>query len=407
MLKSGEHLHVLIDQVLDLSRIEAGRATREDADFSLRELLQELSAMFAEMARHKGVALRVECAADVPELVRTDVLRLRQVLVNLMGNALKFTQRGSVTLSVAAKAEAPGVLCFCVADTGPGIAEEELRQLGSLFMQGVAGARSREGTGLGLAISASCVQMLGGKLELSSEPGVGTRAQFDIPVQPAAQALPRGAERRVVGLAPGQPRKRILVVDDRSESRQLVLRCLQPLGLELREAGDGEQACEIVHAWQPHLVFTDMRMPVLDGWEATRRIRASEAGKDVKIIALTASSFEEERQQILAAGCDDFLSKPWREQQLYDMLRKHLGLSFVYDEAAAAPAMDPARLAGLARPLRESLAAALQRLDVEAVEQALESVSRHDPALAELIAPLVQGFQYQRLAELLQAASEG
>jgi signal transduction histidine kinase/FixJ family two-component response regulator len=412
VLKSGEHLYTLINQVLDLSKIEAGRATLQETNFDLYELLDELEDTFALGAQHKGLRLTIEHAVDVPQYLRADVVKLRQVLMNLLSNALKFTAEGGITLHAAACLAPPQPgrrLSFVVADTGVGIAGDELRQLGNAFVQAQAGRQAREGTGLGLAICRNFVQLMGGELELDSRPGQGTTVAFDIPLRPAAGADNRAAADQrstVVALAPGQPPCRILAVDDRPEGRQLLLRLLQPLGFEVREAGDGAEALAIWQAWQPHLIWMDMRMPVMDGQEATRRIRAAEkkgGGKGTIIIALTASSFLEQREEILAAGCDDFLRKPFREPVLFSLMQRHLGLEFLYEgESPATAALpDAAALAALPDALRTPLIDALQQLNVGAIERAVAAIAARDPALAQSLADLADHFEYGGLLALL------
>jgi CheY-like chemotaxis protein/nitrogen-specific signal transduction histidine kinase len=410
VLKSGEHLYVLINQVLDLSKIEAGRMTLTETNFDLQTMLDDLAGMFSIVAKQKGLRLIVERAPDTPRYVRTDAMKLRQVLINLLSNAFKFTSKGAVTLRIDMAGEgAPiGRLSIAVIDTGEGIAAEELSRLGGAFVQAQAGRRVKEGTGLGLAISRNFVALMGGELTLSSKPGKGTVVTFEIPApavdaeQATSDISPRGS--RVVGIVAGQPRYRILAVDDRAEGRQLLTRLLAPLGFDVREASNGEEAAAIWAAWRPHLIWMDMRMPVMDGREATQRIKAQPGGKETIIIALTASSFEEEREQILAVGCDDFMRKPFREDMLFEMMRKHLKVNFIYEEesADASPAPpDAAMFARLPAELRAPLEEALKRLDIDAIADAIESIRARDTALADALAGLAKRFQYAQILNLV------
>jgi PAS domain S-box-containing protein len=407
--KSGQHLYALINQVLDLSKIEAGRITLNEIDFDLYALLDELAGMFGTTANQKGLTLVVDSAPEVPQYLHADALKLRQVLINLMNNAIKFTREGGVAVNVRVRQSDPaqsGMLSFTVSDTGPGIAPGELGQLGSAFVQAQAGQQAREGTGLGLAISRSFVQLMGGELKLSSRLGEGSTIAFDIVVQPAqaAQAAAIGAARRAVAVAAGQPAYRVLAVDDRLESRQLLVRVLAPLGFAVREAGQGEEAIAIWQEWQPHLILTDIRMPVMDGRQMTRHIKATAAGKATTIIAVTASSFEEDKEAILAAGCDDFLRKPFRHEVLLDMLHRHLGVEFIYeDEPAepAPPAVDPAALAALPAELRARLQQALTQLDVDAVQGMIDTIRSHDAALADALGAMAGLYEYDKILALL------
>ena len=406
VLASGEHLYGLINQVLELSKIEAGCLVLNPMPFDIHSLLQELRSMFEASARQKGLRLAIEASPSVPQHLVADAVKLRQVLINLLSNALKFTPHGAIELQVK---EIDGArLGFKVVDTGVGISSDELAGLGEAFAQAHAGRHASEGTGLGLAISRSFVRLMGGELALASEPRQGTTVHFDIPLQAArpgewvtAFRPPTLPARR---LAAGTPTPRILAVDDRPESRHLLVRLLTPLGFEVREAANGQEAIDAWRQWQPQLILMDMRMPVLDGREATQRIRAAEGDARTCIVALTASSFEEERAEILAHGCDDFLRKPFREGDLLDLLARHLGLRYDHEAAPAPPvcATEPKiDVSRMPAPLREQLRSALARLDVQAVARALEALHAHDAPTAELIEPIIERFDYDRARALL------
>jgi signal transduction histidine kinase/DNA-binding NarL/FixJ family response regulator len=405
--KSGEHLYNLINQVLDLSKIEAGRMMINESDVDLFALAEELEDLFSLAARDKGLFLHVECAPDLPRTIHADAGKLRQVLINLLGNAFKFTQEGGVALRLGCAETAGGVRLSCaVTDTGPGIAADELGRLGKAFVQAQAGRDAREGTGLGLAISSSFVQLMGGELTMTSVLGKGTTAIFHIPFKPAVATDLPAAPAHPVRLAPGQPIRRVLAVDDLAEGRQLLTRLLTPLGFEVREAANGREALELWESWKPDLIFMDMRMPVMDGREATRRIRALARGADTAIIALTASSLESERQEILADGCDDFLPKPFQEDVLFDMLHRHLGVEFIYDDvvhAAPAEAPEAARFARLPLALLARLRAALAQLDSDAVSSAIEEIHQIDAGLAGHLASLADDFEFAQIEALLPA----
>jgi len=416
VLRSGEYLHTLINQVLDLSKIEAGRMALVETGFDLDRLLDELRDMFSIRARDKNLAFSINRAATVPPYLQADLLKLRQVLTNLLNNAFKFTERGEVALGIEVQALASDRcrLLFSVRDTGAGIAAHERELLFGAFSQTSTGRSAKEGSGLGLAISRSFVRLMGGEIGLASTPGRGTTVRFDIPVRIIdAGALAPCADstaHTVVALLPGQPRYRILLADDRREARQLLLRLLQPLGFELREAATGLEALEVWQAWQPHLIWMDMRMPVMSGREAARRIKQLPQGKDTVIIALTASSFEEERASILADGCDDFLSKPFDEASLFGLMHKHLGVRFAFRENQDSappprPPPDMRALAALPAALAEPLQQALLHLDTAAVERAIGAVRTRDAVLADALQELADEFQYDRILQLLPSAS--
>jgi PAS domain S-box-containing protein len=313
MSRSGEHLLTLINNILDISKIEAGKTTLNEKNFDLYRLLDDLENMFHLRAKDKHLQLIFERALDLTQYVRTDDIKLRQVLINLLNNALKFTQQGSVSLRVASKEieDDDSYLSFEVQDTGVGIAPEELDQLFEAFMQTQSGQQAGEGTGLGLPISRKLVQLMGGKMSVDSQVLSGTTFKFNIKLTKieSNQFESEPPNRRVMALAPEQPRYRLLIVDDKWTNRYLLLTMLRPLDFSVREASNGQEAVEIWEEWQPHLIWMDIRMARMDGCEATKRIKAAQKGMPFdnelissKVIALTASSLEEE-QAVLEAGC--------------------------------------------------------------------------------------------------------
>ena len=330
--RSGDMLLSLINNVLDLSKIEAGRMIMNEQVFSLRAMLSNLQEMFRLRAAEKDVDLIFECDEKVPTLLRTDESKLRQVLLNLLSNALKFTDSGQVAVRVSEAAPgSPALLHFSVEDTGAGISPEEIKGIFEPFTQASSGRKLQQGTGLGLAISSQLVNMLGGALDVESKLGEGSKFSFTIPVYTiqASEAPMRRRQYRIARLADGQPTYRLLVVDDQPEGRQWISGVLERLGFQVREASDGQEAVQIWETWHPHLIWMDMRMPGVDGHEATRQIKSTPEGWRTIIIALTASAFEDDRSQILAEGCDDFLLKPVGSQDLIDRLERHLGVVFV------------------------------------------------------------------------------
>ncbi|WP_300449234.1 hybrid sensor histidine kinase/response regulator [Accumulibacter sp.] len=412
--RSGEHLLTLINNVLELSRIEAGRSVVRVVEFDLHELLAGLRGMFSLKAEEKGLSFGVERSAATPRYVSCDEVKLRQILINLLGNAFKFTERGGISLAVSVVGGEPANtgarLRFEVSDTGLGIAADELEQVFVPFVQAAAGQRATESTGLGLAICRQFVELMGGTIHAESTLGVGSVFSFEVPVQHATQATAETATEKlpVLGLEAGQPACRILVVDDDIDNRRLLLSLLEPLGFELAEAGDGQQAVDLWQSWRPQLIWMDMRMPGMDGREATRRIKATAGGHETRIIALTASSFEEERKEILAAGCDDFLRKPFRESELLAMMARQLGVRYVRGLPTPPPAEQPTLdAAALAAALRSAPAEWLTRLDAAAVRGQIAEVDglidqarAFDPALASTLARFADDLDYGRIAAL-------
>ncbi|MBD3308695.1 transporter substrate-binding domain-containing protein [candidate division KSB3 bacterium] len=417
--RNGEHLLSLINDVLDMSKIEAGRMTVHEQSCDIYHLLEDLENMFKWRAEEKGLHFRVHCEPEVPRFVRTDPIKLRQVLLNLLSNAIKFTTHGQVqvrvgTLKRPQSGEAPSpsmTLMFEVEDTGSGVAPEEVNSLFDAFVQAKTEEKSHEGTGLGLAISRKFVHMLGGELTVTSELGHGSVFTFDIQVTPVTlEEVPnKPMSRRVIGLKPRQRQYRILVVDDKWESRQLLVRLLEPLGFAVQEGEDGQQAIDIWQRWEPHLIWMDMRMPIMDGYEATKQIKATIQGQATVIIALTASNFEEERTLILSAGCDDFLRKPFREADIFDLMQTHLGVQYIYEEAPEdvqapeAPNQEHMlTLQALEPSLVHDLEYAIVTTDMSQITAIIQEISQQDAHLAATLTHLADRFQYTTMLQYLQ-----
>lgn len=359
--RSGEHLLALINNVLEMAKIEAGRSAFQATDFDLFALLNTLQQMLRLKAESKGLQLKFERSNDVPQFVRTDEAKLRQVLINLLGNAIKFTQAGSVALRVERREEP--TLLFTVTDTGPGIASSEHDRLFDPFFQTATGVQSQEGTGLGLSISRKFVQLMGGEIAVESTVGQGSIFRFEIQVELIADRAiesPKQA-RSIVGLAAGQTPYRILVVDDKLENRQLLVELLIPIGFEVQTANNGQEAIGLWQSWLPHLIWMDIRMPVMDGSAATQHIKARSQASSLPapiLIALTGSAFEEERQVALAAGFDDFVRKPFRTETIFAKMAEYLGVCYVCagDHEVEDKSNDSLSSRSIAKQIPESIA---------------------------------------------------
>ncbi|MEP0786585.1 CHASE2 domain-containing protein [Coleofasciculus sp. FACHB-129] len=446
--RSGEHLLTLINQLLDLSKIEAGRATLNETPFDLYYLLDDLQCMFQLKADSKGLQLLFNRTPDVPQHVRTDEVKLRQVLINLLSNAIKFTKAGTVSVRVSAvvgagltrwsveqqttslnpplqeavvKENGQHTITFEVEDTGSGIAKEELDKLFQPFVQTKTGQQLQEGTGLGLAIARLFVQLMGGEITVSSLVGKGSVFKFDIKlsVVETADIKSQQPTRRVLALEPNQLSYRILIADDALENRQLLTKLLSPFGFELWEVSNGIEAIEIWEKYSPHLIFMDMRMPMMDGYEATKQIRLRErnrkdeqakiqTGQAIAIVAVTAHTLEKERTTALRVGCDDFIHKPFREADIFDALHKHIGVRFVYAESTAASIetkveiLTPEAIAALPPDLVANLRQAIYNLDVELIQTLIAQISELNQPLATAITSLAKDFKYRQLLDLTQ-----
>ncbi|NET35138.1 MAG: GAF domain-containing protein [Cyanothece sp. SIO1E1] len=344
--RSGEHLLSLLSDVLEMSKIEAGQASLNATNFDLYRLLKNLEEMFQMKAKAKGLELSSNLDDALPQYICTDESKLRQILINLLGNAIKFTQTGQVTLNaqLASHAFAPANassldtnnihLVFAVEDTGPGITSDEILKLFKPFVQASAGISSQEGTGLGLAISKQFVELLSGDIQVHSVVDQGSTFSFSIQAQQvdASDLEQNYSPAQVISLAENQPTYRILVVDDRPESRQILTHLLEPIGFEVREAETGQQAFECWQQWQPHLIWMDIQMPGMNGYETTLRIRHASAGEQPIIIALTATVVESTQFAVLDSGFNDFVSKPLWENIIFDKIAQHLDVQYLYAE---------------------------------------------------------------------------
>lgn len=474
---SGEHLLALINDVLDMSKIEAGKSTLNEESFDIRELLATLEAMLHFKAESKGLALRVDCAPEVPQWIQTDQQKLRQVLINLLSNALKFTHQGQVSLQVTLSSE-PGkrtgealdaavspiqVLTFTVTDSGPGIAPEELQHLFDAFNQGQQG-KQQGGTGLGLAISQSFVQLMKGEIQVQSQLGQGSRFSFDLPVQLPIIAKTHPVQLpTIVGLVANQPDYRILVVENNQISRLLMVQFLTGVGFSVRTATHAQEALDRCREWYPHLIWMDF-MPITDGCEATRQIKQWAATQSPAqwnftlqspathgkvalvveptcrepapilhperrsvsetvlsqsfpvVVALTATTFEADRQRMLAAGCSDFVSQPIQRTQILQVIANHLEVRYRYGDVAAANSTSPERSPAQITSTNEQIADLnphmlramplewVKRLHQEAclaeqdnVIDLVNDIMKANPSLGSAIQHLVDQFDYGKI----------
>jgi PAS domain S-box-containing protein len=419
--RSGQHLLTLINDVLALSKIEAGGTRLVAADTALARLLEEVAEMLRIRAQHAGLELEL-VMEQLPAAVQVDAVKLRQVLINLLGNALKFTQQGRVQLRASAqllqgRQAGQAHVSFVISDTGIGMAPGDLQRIFEPFVQ-VGGPASESGTGLGLAISRQYVELLGGELQVESEQGRGSVFRFaltlplaDACALPAAAAVAGPAGGAVLGLPLHERGKRVLVVDDDRESQLLLGELLEPLGFVVAFAGNGLEALARMASFAPQLVLMDWRMPELDGLAAIRRIRSLPDCGEVRIIMCTASAFEEQCEVALEAGADAFLRKPLDTAELYGRIEQLLGVRFqraaCVDSGAAACGLVPVRkeeLAGLPAEVKLALREGSVALDQQRLAGALAAVDSICPDLALRLRHMTQAFRYRELFALL---SEG
>lgn len=426
---SGEQLLDLINSILELSKIEAGQQELVMVEFNLLHLFDKLAAIFRARAHDKGLEFIYLRPDNIPHYAYGDQGKIRQIATNLLANALKFTEVGSVTLELRfgslpanqslmdhshARGEA-GLFSIRVADTGPGIDPEEQSRLFEPFAQTSSGQQLEEGTGLGLTICYEYAQLMGGNMGVVSAVGVGSTFASAIPllkIPPPDLPAPDDFDHRVTRLAPGQPEYRLLIVDDKVENRLVLERFLSKLGFAIREATNGQEALDIWYDWQPHLVWLDMRMPVIDGYQTARAIRKAEKGTDAHtiLIALTASVFRQDESDFLAAGCDGFITKPYRIKEIVTYLSKFLDVEFEYDSSPTGKD----HMIGIAEfsepPLsaadRSELRRAAARLDDTAVTAILESLQSTHPTVTRQYQQWVDAFNFERLLSALEEPSE-
>ncbi|BAZ14385.1 two-component hybrid sensor and regulator [Calothrix sp. NIES-4071] len=331
--RSGNHLLQLINDVLSMSKIEAGKVTIQHNCFDLHDFLIGLNEMFQEIAKSKGLKLIFQLD-DLPKYIKTDENKLRQILINLLSNAIKFTSVGSVTLKAYCDNHASTILSFEVEDTGAGISEAELDNIFVPFVQSHTGRQSMEGTGLGLAITQKFIQAMGGDISVKSIRNQGSTFSFKIPIKLInnCQLETKELEKRIIGLEVNQPKYRILVVEDVAENRFLLTKMLELVGFEISTAANGLEAIQKWKTWQPHIICMDMLMPVMDGYEAARIICQDRENQHPIIIAITANAFEEQRAAIFAAGCDDLIYKPFTEEVLLEKIAQHIGVRYIYEQ---------------------------------------------------------------------------
>ncbi|MBF0302626.1 MAG: response regulator, partial [Desulfamplus sp.] len=481
IMRSGMHLLTLINDILEIAKIEAGKIERLYENFDFFQMIQDITAMVKSRAKSNDLEVLTDIDPAIPRYIRADPQKLRQVLINLLINAVKFTKQGSVTLRIRCDGctlgeDLPkqGIIFFEVQDTGIGIAKEDVHNLFKKFMRIRSSLSSTiEGTGLGLSISQEYVHLMGGEITVESEIDKGSIFRFSIEAEIASDTdlkmIQVSDALKVIGLQPEEIRRKILIVEDNIENQILLSRLLLSVGFDVRIAANGLEGVKIFESWNPHLIWMDMRMPVMDGYEASKRIRQIEQNRiaqqdslvaikpiqqsdsiyednitdnnindgmtndrkidRVAIIALTASAFEEQKNLVLAAGCDDFIRKPFLESEIFDAISRHIGVNYIYEPP------DNRKQSGLEESLNyngktdvdNSLlsnnvkalssvnfsTATLQEefivemkqavidLDIEKIDKLLDEISIKYPDIARYITKLASNFKYKEIMEVL------
>jgi len=411
--RSGQHLLTMINDVLDLSKIEAEKIDLLEHPFDLVALIKEISLITQSRTTEKGLTLAVETKSISFPYVNGDAGKLRQILINLLNNAVKFTDAGGVIIRCG-NAPVPDEPNRChivieVEDTGLGIAPGRQAQIFEPFIQGTDQPQ-RKGTGLGLSICKSLSNLMGGSIEVESKVGQGSLFRVLLALRIAREAdvrPPADDTLRVIGLAsPPEQTWRILVVDDNRDNRLLLSSLLEEAGFVVDKAGNGKEAVEKFEKIAPALIWMDMRMPIMDGYEATKQIRQCPGGDTIPIIAITASAFGEQRAEILESGCNDMVAKPFVAHEIFKVMARYLELQYIYKEADAseeqtAP-LSAEILAGIPAELLQELRETTLTLKREAATEVISHIAEHAPETATKLKKLVDNFQMAELQKLLK-----
>ncbi|POC46168.1 hybrid sensor histidine kinase/response regulator [Vibrio vulnificus] len=408
--RSGEHLLSLINDVLDMSKIDAGHSVVERKWFNFREVSEEINDLMQMKAMQKQLTLYCRVEDSVPHFVLGDVVKTRQVLINLLGNAIKFTYRGNVRLNIASEALQNGQhkVTFEVSDTGIGISEENQERVFQPFEQ-LDSDITQNGTGLGLSISKQFVELMGGQLVLKSELHRGSTFSFSLVMETSEHLVENKPANlpRVLGLKSGSFSPKILIAEDQLDNQTLLATLLQEAGFTVKLARDGEEAVALHKSWSPDFIWMDRRMPKKDGLQATKEIRAASENSQVKIVALTASVFNDEIEEMLASGMDDFARKPFMPQDLFYMMKKHLDLDYDYEqgqdeaENISFDDLDLSFLDDLTNESTQDIVEAIEQGQQQELYYLFEQTIANSEVRTRLNS-LVENYQFDELYELFQ-----
>ncbi|MDJ1179779.1 response regulator [Roseofilum sp. BLCC_M91] len=424
IIHSGQHLLRLINDILELSKIEAGKSEINEVNIDLWQLLKSIEKMLSLKAESKHLTLRFDLLDHVNRFVKTDEGKLRQVLINLIDNAIKFTEQGSIEVQVdqycpedePERERENRCLMFKIQDTGIGIESKDIDHLFDVFFQINQGLKNYQGTGLGLPITREFIKLMGGDIWVSSTLGKGTKFEFYIPVEVVNcedQSSLR-FDRKIVGIVEVKPAYKVLVVEDHWANRILLVNLLKRVGFQVQEAVNGVEAIEVWKVWHPDLIWMDMRMPVMDGYEATAQIKSSPEGKETAILALSANAFAEEKAKMLATGCDDYLSKPFEEMELLEKMAQYLDVEYVYEEenvmaeddvrlAPESIALTPDRLKPLPQSWLDRLHQAATEADSDLLLDIIAEIQERDRSLSQTLTILVNHFDFEKITEVTEA----
>jgi PAS domain S-box-containing protein len=418
IIRAGEHLLSLINDILELSKMEAGRLELNPVNIDLGALLSEIQIFFKEQIQSKHLQFIFETAPDLPRVVLVDDNKLRRIFINLIGNAIKFTDEGGIAVRVRTEQlnSLKSRLIVEVQDSGPGIPENEIGKLFKHFVQTSSGVSKSSGTGLGLALSRELAILMGGDIRVISEVGKGSVFTFYVEIEVGKdKVVQETMKQRVLSIDNGKNEYRILVVDDTEENRQVVVRLLNLVGFITMEAVNGEDAIAKFDEWNPHLILMDMRMPVMDGYEATRRIKQTEKGIQTPIVALTASSFEDEQKKIGELGIHGYIRKPFRESELFGTIGNVLDIKYIFEDESACSAEKSELtkpeiiqlIATLSDDLAEQMRNAVAAADLDLLIELIHRIDVENSDLARHLISFANNYDYEYLQKILNKEEIG
>ncbi|MEI6574948.1 MAG: ATP-binding protein [Bacteroidota bacterium] len=414
IIRAGEHLLTLLNDILELSKIEAGHVVINPSDVDIFSLLDDIQMIFKERAQIKNLKLIIERSTELPQYIYIDESKLRQILINIIGNAIKFTEEGSVVIRsrIDAGVNRKDSLVIEIQDSGPGIPLNEIAKLFKQFEQTSSGINAGSGTGLGLALSRELAVLMGGNISVTSQPGKGSVFVVNLEIEKGS-TLSAGmdSQKKVLHIENDGKTYRILVADDNHENLKVVTTLLRIVGFEVDEALDGVEVITKFESSSPDLILMDMRMPVVDGYEACRRIKSTDKGKLTPIVALTASTFDSELKTIDSLGIQGFVRKPFREHELFNIIGKILDLKYIYDDdlyMTQSKYRNDIKLLGqdvlkLPRRLLFKMQQALSVADLDLLVELIKRIEKDNSELAQQLNYLAVNYDYKQLQKILNS----
>ena len=410
--KSGTHLLSLINDILDMSKIEAGRMELKETSINFYTTLNDIADMMKLKAESKKLRFTLDIHSDLVNFIKADEKKLRQVIINILGNSIKYTDEGGVSLRVKSEkmdSENKYLISFEIEDSGRGMSKEELKNVFDPFVQVSSSKTGEEGTGLGLAITHRFLGLMDAKVDVTSEPGKGTIFSFSIPIVEAdsSEIHSKIEHKKVLAIKDAKKSYKILIVEDQEENRILLNNLLSNVGFDVYEAHDGKEGIDKYKEIKPDFIWMDMRMPVMDGYESTSTIRKIDIA--VPIIALTASAFEDQRLSIIKAGCNELVHKPYRHDEIFDTLKKYLDLDYIYEEVTVdnkKTLLNAEMISKLPVELLNSLKTDLINLEPDKIIQQITIIKNTDPVIAKAMIDLAENYEYDVLLKLVEEGSK-